>query len=175
MSTGADTVNRPAISRTEDPIGLSRTWLKRARESQFSHYAAAARLERRHYWIGFPAVILSAAVGTSVFASLETQVDLRIKIAVGMLSVVAAILTGLQTFWRFSERAEKHRQTAANYAGLRRNIEEYIASPGNLKFEILDALRKRDDEIALQAPGIEPKDWATAKKTADENYWGAGL
>jgi hypothetical protein len=155
------------------PIELLKAWLKRARENQFAHYAAARRLEKRHSRIGIPAAVLSAIVGTSVFASLEANVQPWMKIAVGLLSVTAAILTSLQTFWRFSERAERHRKAAAEYASIRREMEQYLTFADGVTLDTMGRLRKRLDDLASEFPSIDSKDWETAKRTADNAYFGS--
>jgi len=93
-----------------EPEDLLRRWLKRARESSFAHYAAENWLNKLHLTLGIPATIFAAVVGTAVFASLENSVTLWAKIAVGLFSIATAILSGLQTFLRFSEKAERHRR-----------------------------------------------------------------
>lgn len=105
-----------------------------------------------------PVVILTTFVGTSVFATLGRNVDLWLRISVGMISVLAAVLASLQTFLRFGERAERHRSSAELWASIRREIDEmlalhptYLASRGDPK-EYLDDLRGRMGEIAQQSP-----------------------
>ena len=58
-----------------DPnVVLLRHWLTNSRRSQIANYEAAALFLRRNYWLGIPTIILSAIVGTSVFATLESNV-----------------------------------------------------------------------------------------------------
>jgi hypothetical protein len=155
----------------EDAVALLRTWLKRARESQFAHYAADRRLTLRHYYIGIPAAILSAVVGTSVFASLNESVDTWAKILVGLIAVVAAVLTSLQTFWRFSEQADRHRKAAGTYSGIRREIESQLVFQDRINFEVAEGIRKKIDVLAAEAPSISKKDWDAAVRSADNAYF----
>jgi hypothetical protein len=84
-------------------------WHFRVRRVQFGHYNAARLFSSRHLWLGLPAIILSTAVGTTVFASLQKSVDTTdvawLRILVGLVSVAAALLVSLQTFLRPSEAA----------------------------------------------------------------------
>jgi hypothetical protein len=48
---------------------------------------------------------------------------------VGLLSIAAAVLSSLQLFLNHTEQAEKHRQAAAQYQDLRRELEAVMASP----------------------------------------------
>jgi len=145
-------------------------WLKRARESQFAHYSAHDRLLRRHYWIGIPATALATIVGTSVFASLGKDVNDWARIAAGLVSVVTAVLTALQTFWRFPERAELHRRAATAYAAVRRDIELRLTFPDRVNFDGIEAVRKELDRIAFEAPSTSHRDWAAVRDRGDKSY-----
>jgi hypothetical protein len=89
----------------------------------------ADRLTRSNLRLGIPVVILSTVIGTSVFATLEQQVSLPVRVAVGILSVATAAIASLQTFLRLGERSEKDRVAAALYSALRRDIEDALATP----------------------------------------------
>jgi hypothetical protein len=153
---------------------LLTSWHRRLRETQFCHYEAAKPLAHANYWLGVPVVILTTFVGTSVFATLEKQVELRIRILIGIVSVGAAVLASLQTFLRLSERAEKHRTVAAHAGSVRREIEQLLAiqSKETITQEKLDRLRAEIDKIAEDAPSVRDRTWARAKKmlyeTADD-------
>ena len=148
---------------------LLRAWFRRLRESQFSHYEAAKSLEGYTYWLGLPAILLSTFVGTSVFAALGRSVDPRLQINVGLVSVAAAMLSSIQTFLRFSERAEKHRSVAARYGALRREIEEILAQGGEMPGGSLSALRGKIDELAESAPNIPTRIWTKTQRTMGES------
>jgi hypothetical protein len=149
-----------------NPEALLLRWLKRSREASFAHYTAEARYSKFHYVIGIPAATLAAIVGTSVFASLDTAVDTRTKIVIGMISIIAAILTGVQTFLRYSERAERHRKTAVDYGSIRREIEQVLVYPNTVSTETVAAIRKRLDETAEIAPNVPRSIWVTSEKAA---------
>jgi hypothetical protein len=138
-----------------DTQQLLAAWYRRAREAQAVHYESAKLLQKRNLYFGVPVVALSTLVGTSVFASLGKAQDTSITVVVGMLSVLAAILSGLQTFLRFSERAEHHRSVAAKYGSLRRELEQIIASKRDEQSDMtktIDALRLKMDQLAAEAP-----------------------
>jgi hypothetical protein len=102
--------------------------MERSRRSTAeTHYAIAARLGRLNVRLGIPVVVLTTFVGTSVFATLERHVDLSLRILVGVVSVLAAVLASLQTFLRFAERAEKPRAAAESWSSIRREIAEMLA------------------------------------------------
>jgi hypothetical protein len=65
----------------------------------------------------------------------------------------------------FSERAEKHRATAARYGIARRDVELLIAKGvDNVTDEQLNHLRASIDNLALDAPGISDNVTRAAEK-----------
>ncbi|OLY91198.1 hypothetical protein SAMN05444008_11272 [Cnuella takakiae] len=157
------------IPATKDE--LLRRWHKRLRETQSSHYEAAKPLGSLNYKLGVPVVILTTFVGTSVFATLSKDVNIYFKIATGLISVAAAVLSSIQTFLRFNERAELHRSTAAQAGSIRRLVEEIIAS-GNLddlSREEISKIRERIDKLSENAPSIKAKTWEKTKKILAES------
>jgi hypothetical protein len=115
-------------------------WCHRIVRVQLAHFDAAMRFGKRNVQLGLPAIIFSTFVGTSVFASLNNEhIHVWLKIAIGLISVVAAVLTALQTFLGFSERAEKHRKTAVRYGAVGRQIEQFLQT-GTSAHETTDDL-----------------------------------
>jgi len=134
-------------------------WLRRARESQMAHYEMANILARRGQWIGAPVILITAVVGTSVFASVAAEaISIQAKVIVGLLSVIAAVLSSLQTFFKFSERAEKHRAFAARFGAVRRELETLYAEGGAPKEpHYVGVLREKLDRLAEEAPHVPAK------------------
>lgn len=154
---------------TEPVLSLLRDWQERAAVSQDAHYVIATRLGRYNLLFGIPVVVFATVVGTSVFATLQENVDAGWRIAIGIVSVLAAVLASLQTFLRFQERAEKHRAAAELWAAIRREIDqmlalhpEYLAERSDPK-QYLDQLRSRMGEVSSQSPEIGDKDWSAAQ------------
>jgi hypothetical protein len=139
---------------TSDELVLA--WLHRARESQWAHYEMANMLARRSHLLGVPVIVITSFVGTSVFASIASQaISVEAKIIVGALSVIAAVLSSLQTFFKFSERAERHKSFAARFSSVRRELEVLHASKGGSeRAEYVTVLREKLDRLAEEAPSI---------------------
>lgn len=130
-------------------------WLRRARESQFSHYSAAKRLGNYGRVFGVPVIIITAIVGASAFASILAQtVPLYAKLIAGLCSLTATVLSSLQTFFKFSERSEKHRIFAAKFGAVRREL-EMLHILGQVKPSELIALRTKLDKLAEEAPNVD--------------------
>lgn len=150
---------------TPEVVRLLREWSTRAGASADAHYELCTRLSRSNIRFGVPVVVLTTFVGTSVFATLQHHVDVALRIAVGLISVLAAVLASLQTFLRFGERAEKHRTAAEAWAALRRDMEAMIAlhptypeSRGDPK-KYLDDVRQTFAQIAQQSPEMGEQGW----------------
>ncbi|MGJ3247656.1 MAG: SLATT domain-containing protein [Elainellaceae cyanobacterium] len=154
------------MSTTEE---LLRDWYRRLRFAQFVHYEAAKMFERLNYWLGIPIVVLSTFVGTSVFANIGKLIDTRVQISIGLISVSAATLASLQTFLKFSERAERHRIAASKYGALRREVEEILATADDLTQETITPLRQKIDRLAEEAPHVPDKIWAKRKNVLKED------
>lgn len=137
-------------------------WKRRCRESQRNHYTAANRYMKRNRWVGTPAIVLSAILGTGVLASMESHVSMAWRIAAGLIGVAAAVLTALQVNLNHSERAERHKTAGARYAAVRREIEQTLSvEPGGREdlLRILDKIRDRMDSLAEQSPALPPDLW----------------
>lgn len=147
------------ITAQHAQVELLQIWLRRLRDAQLSHYAAAEQAAFRHLAIGLPAATFSAIVGTTVFTALDSSqssgtLDIRIQVAIGLVSILTAILTGCQTFLRFSDKAEMHRVAATKYASLRRIIEQYLTFPNTISVQAIDTLRTEIDKLAELAPNV---------------------
>jgi hypothetical protein len=136
---------------------LLRGWLLHAHKGRDRHDLAARRNDTYRYWLGVPNFILSAVVGTSVFASLNTQVDTSLKIVLGLVSIISAILASLQTFYNFAGLAESHRVAGVKYKAIIRELEQILTQPLKQlpeKADYLNDLRKRLDDLELEAPVV---------------------
>lgn len=134
-------------------------WIRRARESQMSHYDMADRLSARERRIGWLVTVLSAFVGTAVFASLSTPpLSIGMRIFVGLVSVTAAVSAVLQTFLRYAGRAEKHRAAGARYGAVRRRLEAVFAGDADARdAHYLASIRIELDRLAEDSPNVPPR------------------
>jgi len=92
-----------------------------------SYYLASKSSDNYHNKLGVPVVIASTIVGTAIFSSLNDEIDfLWLKILTGFISLSAAVLAALQTFFKFSEMAEKHHTSATKYDELESAFVSFI-------------------------------------------------
>jgi hypothetical protein len=139
---------------------LLQDWRKRVYAAQAAYYQEAERLRRRNYQLGIPVVIVSSMVGTAVFVDWGEVAAYRWL--VGSVSIIAAILASLQTFLKLGESATLHGAAADWFAAIRRDIEETLALPldlrGNPK-ERLDSIRQEMNKAGQKAPELSERLW----------------
>jgi hypothetical protein len=109
---------------TDDLVTMAETNEKFAEDARNTHYNRADLNALLHRLVGGAAVVTSAVVSTSILASLnKDHPSFGLTLAAGILAVVAAVLSGLQTFYKFGEVGERHRLAGAYFGELRRDLE----------------------------------------------------
>ena len=135
-------------------------WRRRVYAAQAAYYGEAERLRRRNYQLGIPVVIVSSLVGTAIFGNWAD--DQTYKWWVGGVSILAAVLASLQTFLKFGESATLHGAAADWFAAIRRDIEEMLALPLNLRGnpkECLDSIRQEMNKAGQKSPELRESVW----------------
>jgi len=146
---------------SDDNLKPLNVWDTDLRIIAHAHYAAAVSLGRRTYQFGVPVIILSTIIGTSVFATIQNSPEMWVKISVGLINFLVALLVALQTFLKYSERAEQHRKAGARYGSLLKELEQYIVIvPSDDEFKIwISDFRKRWDDLSIEAPTVPKRIW----------------
>jgi hypothetical protein len=138
-----------------EPIQLLEQWHTGLRILHHAHTRAAVSFERRSRFLGVPVIIVSTAVGTSIFAGVESSPTL--KIIAGLLSFGAAVLSSLQATLKYPEIAVQHKAAAQKYGQLRREIEVLLAVKPEEQTKLtqsLDKFQKEWDTLDDQSPTI---------------------
>ncbi len=144
-------------------------WYQRIRFVQFCHYEAAKLYDRLNYALGIPVIGLSTLVGSSVFSQMGQSIEHWFQVGIGLTSFLAAVLASLQTFFKFSEKSERHRIAAAKYGALRREIEEILATHPQPDREVVNTLRQKLDRLADEAPPIPDRIWSRRQQVLTED------
>jgi hypothetical protein len=156
------------IFEPDKPDELLRGWLLHAHKGRDRHDLAARRCDQQRYFLGIPATITSAIVGTSTFAALQESTDLYTKMAIGALAIIAAILISLQSFLDLGARAERHRMAGAKYKATIRRMEQLgIGTLSDLQLNdpVVNELREKFDALEEEMPVVPPRiyDFVEAK------------
>ena len=149
-------------------------WRRNCQRSQIANYSAANRFAKGNYYIGVPSVALSAVVGTSVFAALEPEAsfDKHWQILVGLISVVSAVLTALQTFLKWGELAGSYRSTAAEYGSVKRQLDQIIViyeNGGEISQDMVTEIRRQMDTLSREGTEVPRRLWEKARISTPSN------
>jgi heme/copper-type cytochrome/quinol oxidase subunit 4 len=152
-AASVDTPSAPTAARAES-AALVTQWHKGLRIAHIAQSRSAAACELRGALLGVAVIILTTIVGTAIFSTLASSPSTAVKIVAGLASVGAGVLAALQTFLGLDKRAAKHREVAAAYGALRRELETSMAFPDESTRgrELLDDVRRRWDALDATAP-----------------------
>lgn len=134
-------------------------WHERVKNTQDAHYAAGNLYERRFLQLGIPVIAMSALVGgmeVIIPSSVLHSFDLAKSVS-GVVSLLIAVLAGLQTFLKLSQRSERHRMAAARYGEIKRSLEkvEIVCEESMTKAsKELDKIKSRMDSLAIESPEL---------------------
>jgi hypothetical protein len=145
----------------DDAERLLQDWRNRAYAAQSAYYIMAERFRRWNYLLGVPVVILSGLVGTAIFADLQQRAP-YMQWLIGSVSILAAVLSSLQTFLRLSDSAAEHGAAAAWYSAIRRDAEQILALPREARGHpktCLDVIRQEMNKAGQKAPPLSEKLW----------------
>ena len=135
-----------------------------------SHYAMAQRLETRNKVLGVPVIVTTAIVSTAIFSTVETQTAIGWKVATGLVSVAAAVLAALQTFFNYADQAQQHRSSSRAYSQLRRRLELFVLRNTSGQphrdqaLRELNELAQQMDELEKYEPTINSNVYEKTKK-----------
>ncbi len=138
-------------------------WNLRIEAHQRAHSVAAESLDRRHYLIGLPATILTAIAGGTLLS--DTTI-VAVRIAAGIVGLLSAVLTAVQTFYSFAKRAETHRTTSAQLGEVRRALEilkQFPPAKPELQKKAIQEISARLAKIDSTAPVLYRKSFEIAQ------------
>lgn len=145
------------------------------------HFNAADRQQQCHYWLGVPLVLINIITGTTLFIVLTEDANNWVKYVPVTFAFIAAVLSGLQTYFNFSKKVEGHRRCGNDYlAAMKRCkrlealIEDNIvdAQQATTLFEDISQEIDRINKAAESFP-TSKSDYEKAKvgiETGEENY-----
>jgi hypothetical protein len=145
----------------QSPLDQARQLCEYADLARTTHYKMSDRRARAQQWLGGVTIAISAVVSTGILASVSKNPSVGLTLAAGIIALIATILTGFQTFYKFGETAEQHRLAAANYGELRSDLQRFLIrykddNPGE-RAEALAELQKltaRAAQLDRAGPGF---------------------
>jgi len=132
-------------------------WSRQACVNRARSSRRAKRYKKLHNALGIPVIMFSSIVGSAAFTQIHQAPNNTVRIFAGVLSIVSAILAGLQTFFGFGESAEKYRAVGIGYEKIEKDIEEILALPGYFRDDFkqqIDNVREQMNTLADDSPEI---------------------
>lgn len=130
----------------------------RAHRKARAHYLAGRSARKLHLLLGIPALTASTIVGTAIFATLSSSPAVEWRIATGIISISAAVLATLQTFFHYSDLSDEHRLVGAKYAGLYRKLAAYPlqmgSTPQTSVLQKLDEFLDQFNNLESESPDV---------------------
>jgi len=147
----------------EERRELLNTWISRTRRMQWCHYAAENHLRSMYLRIGIPSMILSGLAGALAgagSADLGGQLRATFAVAISLFSVTAGILTTLQTFLKFDDRAVKHGNAARLYGAINLKIQTRLVTGVPISVEAVESLGKELADTDAEVLAVPARIWA---------------
>src|SRR5438105_3842453 len=101
----------------------ARKWERWTEQVRLTHYDRADRYRQWNILIGALAIILTTVVSAGILSSIHTKPTFRWKVAAAVVGVFAAALAALGSYLNLGSLSEQHRQTAASFGKVRRQLE----------------------------------------------------
>lgn len=141
------------------------------------HFEAGNRGRKHHVWCGVPIVLINVALGSVMFTMLGNQQQIALSVAWGgaILSLAAAALGGIQTFFNFEKHSMEHRAVGNEYLAVARECERLLALhfDGLLPLqELSGSIERLNDaysKVNARAEGLSvaPQEYARAVATQE--------
>lgn len=155
------------MSLTEPQRALVLDWTRKLHTLEYAHRYASVSRERQNLFLGVPAVVLSGVIGAQV--STPWQADPRVQSGIAIAATLVAVLVGLQTFFKPTEIAEKHRSASATYEDFRHRLELLLVFESTASADLAKKLEQLKAEWdRLETPNVSKGAWKSAKARVAE-------
>jgi hypothetical protein len=145
-------------------------WMRKIHTLEYGHRFESIKWSRLNLWLGLPALIFSILIGVTATGKPDSPycvikfIAENKELIVFLGGLTIAILTGLQTFLKPLELAEKHRSKSIAHEKLRHKI-EYI-------LQFYSTIPKPEDQIEnirkewadIDALNVSKNNFTNAKK-----------
>ena len=135
-------------------------WTRKLHQWEYAHRYQSMANEQHNLLLGIPAIVITALIAATIAAM--SPLTSTTQFFVIIAATIAAVFTGLQTFLKPSELAEKHRLASETYEDLRHRMEYLLASDDSRDISG-DVERLKGEWDRIQAPNVAAKHWAAAK------------
>ncbi|NTU57576.1 MAG: SLATT domain-containing protein [Chlorobiaceae bacterium] len=155
------------VSETSDrKIDLLERWHNGLRILQKGNFMASTHYGKCGKLFGIPVVIITSIVSSAIFATIGKSADSAIQLTAGFISILATVLSSLQTFLGYSERASSHKEAAVGYGTLRTEVQVLLAndlSKVNNLDDRIESIRTRWNALDKSSPTLPQWIFANAR------------
>lgn len=145
------------------------------------HFNSADRKEKQHYWIGIPLIVINVLTGSVLFYVLTDGVTNLVKFIPLVLALIAALLSGFQTFLNLQKKVEGHRRVGNKYLTIMKRcdrLQAYIEDDAIKDKHLIESVEEIANEIEdinkeAESFPTSKSDYELAKKgieSGEESY-----
>lgn len=140
---------------------LLREWSCQLKERSIRCVYCYKKFMLMHYVVGIPNAVLTAAISTGIFSVFQTvnssncESSSWILLAMGIMGIIATVLSAIQTFMNFADKAELYSSSSKNYEAVYREIDGLLSMPVYLRgdpVEVVQHVRGLYDNAVLNSP-----------------------
>jgi len=132
-------------------------WGEKASGYAWLHNQSASHFRNRNKYISIPSALFSYAAGSSAFL-LTDEIDLStLKTFIGIMSIIAGILTTFQEIFTYKEETERHHIATLRFLSFFRDISSELSLPSYSRTsatEYITLKRIEFDRMLEQSPVI---------------------
>lgn len=161
-----------AIDTNEKKEDLLKGWHKGLRILQKGNFIASTYYGKLGKRFGVPVVITTSIVSSTIFATIGESEYSGIQLVAGFVSILATVLSSLQTFLGYSERSSSHKEAAVGYGELRTEVQLLLASdlPHVTDLEArIESIRSRWSALDKGSPTLPDWIYADAAKAVAQS------
>jgi hypothetical protein len=141
--------------------------LDNARKWRTAYSFYSQRLTLRGQFLGIAVVVLSAVTGTAIFASIGESPTTWAKVTVGAASVLAVVLSSVQTYMNYPKRAAAADRARVGYQELYddlRHLKEDFESGERADAKRLTLVDRKMRTLTENSPNLSDRVWDRAQR-----------
>src|SRR6266536_2525966 len=145
-------------------VGQSEFWVTALRKE-------ADQLESLGRLLGVPVITVTAVTGAAIFTQLNDNPARWAKLIFGLVNLLAAVLSGLQTYVALPARAQKAKNSGEQFGklfGRMLDAEDRIEGGQNVPDAELQALYDRYEDLKSARPSVSQRAQRQARRELEE-------
>lgn len=153
----SDDMNERRQWRAEEE-SLINQWIEESAARVYLHEKSSLSFKKYDHIVTLPIMIITAATGSAnVSMAFSQQPSWISNLVTGIFGVGSAVLTAISHYYKFSEMAESHKQTANAWNKMRASMLVQLALPFEERAEcrtFMDSIREEMDRLNQTSPSI---------------------